>query len=78
MEGEEGVGFTNATDFVFDMGRESFVELTSESSFTPFSSGGKSVELNNVFSNSLVVLHLEVFYAGFGISYWVVGSEVLF
>jgi hypothetical protein len=65
-------------DFVFDMGGETIIELSVESTIAPTSNeGGEAIELYNILCDALSVVQVELLELSFGVSCWVVGTEVL-
>jgi hypothetical protein len=66
------------TDFIFDTGGETVIELSAEGTIAPTSNeGGKAIELHNILRDALSVVQVESLELSFGISCWVVGTEVL-
>ena len=74
----EGVRFANAGNLVLDAGWKSAIQLLVEGGITPLDMGGKVVEVNEVLHDVLVIMHLEVFKVGLGLTLRIVGSEVIF
>jgi len=70
------VGFAYAGNLVFDSGGKSIVELLSECGIAPLDSSCKVVEFDEVFGDTLVVAHPEVFNFCFGFPFRIVGSKV--
>ena len=66
----EGVRFGDMGNLVLDTGWKSAIQLLVE--------GGKVVEVNEVLHDVLVIMHLEVFKVGLGLTLRIVGSEVIF
>jgi hypothetical protein len=65
-------------DFVFDTGGETVIELSAESTIAPTSNeGGEAIELHNILRDALSVAQVELLELSFGVSCWVVGTEVL-
>jgi hypothetical protein len=65
-------------NLVLDMGRESSVEAILESSFTPLGTHSESVELHEVFRDSLTIGHPEVLKLGLGFTFRLYGPKLTF
>ena len=63
-------------NLVFDSGRESVVELLSEYGIAPLDSSCKAVEFNEVYGDTLVVMHPEVLDFCFSLPFGVMRSEI--
>jgi len=72
----EVVGFAYVGNLTFDSGGKSIVELSSECGIAPLDSSCKAVEFDEVFGDTFVVMHLEVFDFCFSFPFRVMGSEV--
>ena len=78
MEFVEGVGFADTGDFILDAGQKSTTQLSVEGSFAPLDMSGEVVEVNKVLYDVLVITHFEIFKVGLGLTFRIVGSEVIF
>ena len=76
LEVREVVGFAYVRDLILDSGRKSVVELLLECGITPLDLSCKTIEFNEVFSNTLVVMHLEILNLCFGLPFRVMRSKV--
>ena len=74
----ECVRFTNMSHFVLDSCCESIVELMAACGVPPMDVCSEAVEFNQVFGDSLVVMHTKGFEVGFSFAYGVVWSKVVF
>jgi hypothetical protein len=63
-------------NFVLDTSRESSVEAILESGFSPSGVHSESVELHEVFRDSLTIVHPEIIKLGLGSTFMVVRSKV--
>jgi hypothetical protein len=67
-----------ATDFVFDVGGETVVELTAKGTIAPTSNErGEAVELYDVLHDALSIAQLKLLELSFGVSDGVVRTEIL-
>ena len=74
----EGVRFADVGNIILDAGWKSVIHLSAEGSITPLDTGGKAVEVDQVLHDALVIVHLEVFKVSFGLTFGIMGSEVVF
>jgi len=75
-EVREVVRFAYAGNLILDSGGKSVVELLLECSISPLDSSCKVIKFVEVFGDTLVVTHPEVFNFCFGLPFGVVGSKV--
>ena len=69
-------GFADTTDLILDAVRETGVEMVTESAFTIAPDlGHKLIEVNHIFVDAVVVLHVEIIQLIFSISNQVMGAE---
>ena len=75
---EEAGGFSDARDLILETSRKSVIKTEAEGGIAPIKLGGVSIELYDVFSQALIVLHRKVGELGLGISNWVCRSKTVF
>ena len=65
-------------EILTDPCQESIIQLMVECGILPMDAWGKVIEFDQVFGDSLIVIHSKGFEVGFSSAYGVVGSKVVF
>jgi hypothetical protein len=76
MESLQSVGLANSSNLILDVSWKTFVESPAECWRIPFNEGREFIELDKVFGNMLVVVHLQDFKFHFSITNRIMGAKV--
>ena len=74
----KGVRFADAGNLILDAGWKSAIQLLVDGSIASLDIGSEVVEVNKVLHDVLVIMHLEIFKVGLGLTFRIVGSKVVF